>query len=90
MNKFLLTFKDKTIDDLKEFAKKAEDANGGVIISSGKNYFDGSSFMSLIAIKNCDNVFVFYHEDEKDFEKFLDENYFKPYCSKIDNYMENI
>ena len=90
MNKFLLTFKNKSLDDLKEFAKKAEDTDGGVIISSGKNCFDGSSFMSLIAIKNCDIVFVFYHENEKDFENFLVEKYFKPYCHKIDNYMENI
>jgi hypothetical protein len=33
---------------------------------------------------------VVYDKEEKDFENFLTEKYFKPYCSKIDNYMENI
>ena len=90
MNKFLLTFKDKDFNDLKEFAEKAEATRKGVVVYSGKHYFDGGSLMSLIAIKNRDNVMVVYDKEEKDFENFLTEKYFEPYCSKIDNYMENI
>lgn len=90
MNKFLLTFKDKDFNDLKEFAEKAEATRKGVIVYSGKHYFDGGSLMSLIAIKNRDSVMVVYGKEEKDFENFLVEKYLEPYCPKYNNYMENI
>ena len=46
--------------------------------------------MSLIAIKNRDSVMVVYGKEEKDFENFLVEKYLEPYCTKYNNYMENI
>ena len=94
MERFTFTFQGKTLDQIKEFANAAAKTDGGVTICYGKNHFDGSSFMSLIALKNCDLLIAFYSEKDTDFRDFMIDNYLKnlPVFHKDygKNYMKNI
>lgn len=71
MKKFVLTFKNRNMQELKDFAEKASKTESGVTIFSGKSYFDASSFMSLIAVKDSDKITVCYSERDMDFENYL-------------------
>ena len=92
MNRFTFTFQGKTLDQIKEFANAAARTDGGVTICYGKNHFDGSSFMSLIALKNCDLLVAIYSKEETEFENFMIDNYLKnlPVFHNNLNYMKNI
>ena len=93
MEKFTFTFQGKTLDQIKEFANAAARTDSGVTICYGRNHFDGSSLMSLIALKDCDLLIAFYSDKETEFRDFMIENYLKNlpiFKNRYKNYMENI
>jgi hypothetical protein len=78
-NNFVITFKDKEVDTIKEFVDKAEKVDGVVLVSSGLNCFDGSSLMGMITLKDCNLLIVRYPQKAKDFEKYLTDTFYLPY-----------
>ena len=77
MEKFTFTFQGKTLDQIKNFANAASKTDQGVTICYGRNHFDGSSFMSLIALKDCDLLIAVYSERDTEFKDFMVENYLR-------------
>jgi len=86
MSKFILSFKNKSIDDIKNFVNEAIKVDGNVIVSSGKNHFDGRSLLGMLALKDCDILLVIYPAEAKDFENYLTSNYV-PRFPRLFNYM---
>lgn len=78
-NNFVITFKNKGVDTVKEFVNKAEKVDGAVLVSSGSNCFDGSSLMGMITLKDCDLLVVKYPQKAEDFEKYLTDTFYLPY-----------
>ncbi len=93
MEKFTFTFQGKTLNQIKEFANAAVKTDNGVTICYGKNHFDGSSFMSLIALKDCDLLVAVYSERDTEFRDFMIDNYLKnlpTFKNRYKNYMKDI
>lgn len=69
--KYGLSFRNKSMEDIKEFVENAEMVEGTVLVSSGRNCFDGRSFMSMINLKDCDILLVMYPRNSEYFRKYL-------------------
>ena len=86
MTKFVLTFKNKSVEDIETFVKEASKVDGNITVSSGKNHFDGRSLMGLLALKDCDVLLIVYPAEAKDFEDYLTSNYV-PRFPRLFNYI---
>ena len=86
--RFVITFKDKSTDQVKEFVKEAEAVDGAVLVSSGSNCFDGGSLMGMLTLKDCDLLMVRYPRKAEKFEKYLTDNFYLPYTrNQYKNYL---
>lgn len=86
MSKFVLTFKNKSVDDIRNFVDEATKVDGAVVVTSGKNHFDGRSLLSMLALKDCDILLIIYPAEAKDFENYLTSNYV-PRLPRLFNYI---
>jgi hypothetical protein len=86
MSKFIFTFKNKSTDDIKNFVNEATKVDGDVVVTSGKNHFDGRSLLGMLALKDCDILLVMYPAEAKDFEDYLTSNYV-PRLPRLFNYI---
>lgn len=75
MERFCFSFKNKTVEDIEVFAEKASQVDGDVSVISGKNHFDGSSFLGLLNLKDCDVLLVVYPYNAEDFRNYLLNNF---------------